>query len=132
MDITIPDPGEDRVLRHVKLEGTEYRLLTWDANGRAPTGQCLIGYAFWHPDGSLLFSGEDCGVSPFHAIDSDDALRGLLGFLTLKPGDTDDDYFDAYTPEQKAWCEAEAEDLQEWGMEADEDFEPPGFTDLDT
>jgi len=131
-ELHIPDPEEGHVLRHVTLGDTEYRLLTWDTGKRCTTGQHQIGYAFWHPDGRLLFSGDECGVAPSHCIDSDDALRGLLGFLTIQPGDTDDDYFESYTPEQLTWAETEAESLQEWGMESDEDFEAPEFEDIES
>ncbi len=60
---------------------------------------------------SVLFEGEDFGNSPMHAIDSDATVGSLMGFLTLRPGDTDADYFDAYTPEQLAYCAHHAEAL---------------------
>ena len=41
-----------------------------------------------------------------HADDADATLRALLGFLTLRPGDTDADYFDGYTQRQRAFCES--------------------------
>lgn len=79
-------------------------LTTWDANTRAHTGQHQLRYEFRNPDGSVLFEGADYGVAPAHAVDSDAALLGLLAFLTLKPGDTDSDYFEDYTPEQMSWA----------------------------
>jgi hypothetical protein len=96
------------------------------------TGQYVIGYRFSTPDGTVLFEAEDCGVAPSHPIDSDDALRGLLGFLTLKPGDTDAEYFAEYTPEQHEFAENEAEALQLWGMEPEsfDNGDPPAFEDL--
>jgi len=109
----IPDLSEHRVLRNVKV-AANHRLLTWDTGKRASTGQHKIGYAFFVSlqDEKPLFLGEDCGVSPMHCIDSADALLGLLSFLTLKPGDTDAEYFDSYTPDQLDWCKSsEAEDL---------------------
>ena len=60
---------------------------------------------------TLLFEGQDFSPSPLHAIDSDAAVVGLMGFLTLRPGDTDRDYFDKYTPEQWAFVEQHAEAL---------------------
>jgi len=58
-----------------------------------------------------LFEGADFAGSPMVADDSDACLATLLTFLTLRPGDTDRDYFDDYTPEQLDWtqdyaCEA--------------------------
>jgi hypothetical protein len=59
---------------------------------------------------TLIFQGEDFRPSAMDAIDSDAAAFTLLGFLTLKPGDTDREHFDDYTPAQLEWCQsAEAE-----------------------
>jgi hypothetical protein len=59
----------------------------------------------------VLFTGSDFSCAPGHATDSDDSIAALLGFLTLRPGDTDAEYFEAYTPEQLAYCDAHAETL---------------------
>jgi hypothetical protein len=122
--------NDDR-LRTVALGDTGYKLTTWDTGRHAPTGQRLLSYEFVAPDGTVLFKGADYGCSPMHCIDSDAALRGLIGFLTTKPGDTDPDYFENYTPEQLAFCEGDAEMLQDWGMEPDGEHEPPKFVGLD-
>ncbi len=45
-------------------------------------------------------------------LDGDQTVRGVLGFLALRPGDVEADYFDRYTPEQLAWRDQHAEDLQ--------------------
>lgn len=59
----------------------------------------------------IMFKGEDFGCSPLHAIDSDATVKSLMTFLTLRPGDTDWDYFKNYTPGQFAYCERHAEAL---------------------
>lgn len=60
----------------------------------------------------VLFEGEDFGPSPMHADDSDAAVRSLMTFLTLVPGDTDADYFEAYTPDQLDFASnGDAQDL---------------------
>lgn len=74
------------------------------------TGQYSLGYRFFM-DGKLLFSGEDYGCSPMHCIDSDESVACLLFFLTLKPGDTDDEYFEKYTEEQMDYARSHAEFL---------------------
>lgn len=132
----IPDADDPRRLRHVKLDpylpgkGPEYELITWDTNTRAHTGQHRIGYAFGRlGEASPIFIGEDCGVAPGDPIDSDAALRGLLGFLTLRPGDTDSEYFESYTAEQLAFADSEAETLSVYAMEESDD--PPAFENLD-
>lgn len=59
----------------------------------------------------VLFDAADYHGSPMHADDSNANVEGLMGFLTLRPGDTDDEYFASYTAEQRAYCEQWAESL---------------------
>lgn len=61
--------------------------------------------------GVVLFDAADYSGSLMHADDSDDNVEGLMGFLTLRPGDTDSEYFESYTPEQRAFAEQHAESL---------------------
>lgn len=91
-------------LRDVLLE-RGYRLKTWDT-GRTVGGKPAVGYELTGRAGAVLFTGEDFGCSPLHAVDSDEALRALCGFLFLRPGDTDRDYFDGYSAEQRAFAES--------------------------
>jgi len=60
---------------------------------------------------TIIFDAADYGVPSHQCIDSDDAVRGLLGFLTLRPGDTDSEYFETYTDAQRAYCAEHAEAL---------------------
>lgn len=117
-------------LRHVKLVWhPEYDIELWDCNERFGDGpQSRCAYRF-RKDGCSR--GSDYGCSPMVAIDSDEALIGLMGFLTLRPQDTDDEYFTRheYTPEQLAWAESAAEDLQPYGLD-EEEREPPRFIDV--
>jgi hypothetical protein len=46
-------------------------------------------------------------------------VRALMGFLTLRPGDTDDEYFDRYTPDQLAFADEHGEFL---GLEVEMRF----------
>jgi hypothetical protein len=128
--LKLPEAGDDRILRYVDVDG--YKLLTWDVNQRYGTGQSKVGYAFFTPEGKILFSGEDIGIAPSDPIDSDAALRAVLGWLTLKPGDTDSEFFERYTPEQMAFAEGPAEELQMWSIEPERGEEWWGeFKDLD-
>jgi hypothetical protein len=97
------------VLRHVRLE-SGHELLTYDKH-RTRDGRTLVGYVFSDPSGAVLFAGEDFRPSPMHADDSDATLRGLLGFLTLRPGDTDREYFADYTPAQRAFAASDTCEL---------------------
>lgn len=105
------------LLRNVVLGDTGYRLAVWDTERNASTGQLLLAYVLSSPDGTVIFKGDDFGCSPMHAIDSDESLRALLGFLTLRPGDTDEEYFANYTRRQRAFAQDEAEALQMWAEE---------------
>lgn len=59
----------------------------------------------------VVFDAADYHGSPMHSDDSNANVEGLMTFLTLRPGDTDDEYFESYTPEQRAFCEQHAESL---------------------
>ena len=100
---------------YLKGAGPSFRLRIGDVafrNGRDRISYTLeISGDDGRPPYSLLFEGNDFGPSPLHAIDSDDAVASLLGFLALRPGDTDSEYFDDYTPEQIEYTEQHAEAL---------------------
>lgn len=95
-------------IRKVQFVGNAsgYTLEVWDAQTTAPHGQSQLRYEFRSPAGIILFEGDDYGVAPSNAIDSDAALLGLLSYLTLRDGDTDSEYFERYTPEQRAWSDS--------------------------
>lgn len=99
-------------IRDVRL-AYDYRLTLWE-HSVDRDGRTFLRYRFCAPNGTVLFSGEDFGVPRHEAIDSDAVVRSLLGFLTLKPGDTDRDYFQDYTPEQLAWCEGSDAQTLAW------------------
>ena len=125
-DLSKPDwrceKHEDNdILRYVhfqpypKGKGPTFRLLTRDGRRYHRNGpQWQVGYRLtMHENGktTTLFCGEDYGCSPMDAIDSDACVKGIMGFLTLCPGDTDDEYFENYTPAQKDYCDRHAEAL---------------------
>lgn len=113
------NPTSETVLRRVRFQpyrkgrGPTFTLLTWDT-GRTGWGKWLVGYRLTMlQDGrrTVLFQGEDFGCAPMDSIDSDAAVEGVMSFLTLRPGDTDDEYFADYTPEQLEYCSRHAEAL---------------------
>lgn len=73
-------------------------------------GKEAVAYILSHR-GKIIFKGDDFGCSSLHAVDSDDTVKALMGFLTLRPGDTDSEYFDDYTTEQLEYCSRWAESL---------------------
>ena len=73
-----------------------------------------LAYRFFQVTGrinELIFEGEDYGCSPCDAIDSDASVASLMTFLTLRPGDTDDEYFEKYTERQLRFADEHAEAL---------------------
>lgn len=110
-------------LRNVMLGETGYRLQVWDTgNVKADFfTRHYLSYAFFAPGSDKpLFEGDDFSPSPMTVIDSDEALRCLIGFLTLRLGDTDKEYFKDYTDEQLEFAQGnDIEELQMFGMEED-------------
>lgn len=121
----IPDPLRDlELMRIVNIDG--YKLRLFDAQGRDEAGRWQVGYQFINPKGVTLFSGID--VYTHSGVDSNQTVREILGWLTLKPGDTDDDeYFAKYTDEQMDFAQSEAENLRFYALdpESDDDETPP-------
>ena len=83
-----------------------YKLTLRDTFNRDGMGKAILSYTLVSPSGVKLFSGADFHASPMHKAISRDSALALLGFLTLRPGDTDREYFDSYTPEQLAWAKS--------------------------
>ena len=96
-----------------------YVLRLFDA-GTDDEGREVLSYAFsdlfwtWQGDfGRRLFVGSDYRPSPLHALDSEESIAGLLGFLSLREGDTDSEYFNGYDERQLAWRDSDrSEELQ--------------------
>lgn len=99
-----------------KGQGPTFTLRMWDTGFTQRSGfaASIIAYKLvQHENGqsTVIFDAADFGSSPMHAIDSDNTVAGLLTFLTLRPGDTDADYFADYTDVQREYCEQHAETL---------------------
>jgi len=82
-----------------------FKLLVYWTHKRDSYGKEILAYKL-RDNGRLIFKERDFHCSPLHAIDSMNAVEALLSFLSLKPGDTDREYFDDYTPAQMAWCKS--------------------------
>lgn len=109
-----------QTIRTVRLQpyrmGPRFVLAVSDTYRRDHHGKHVLAYALsqHNEDGTkaLLFGGSDFACSPMVAIDSDECMACLLGFLCLRRGDTDREYFANYTPEQTEFSEKHAETLQ--------------------
>lgn len=68
-----------------------------------------------YADGVLIASGDNFSPAAYHAIGDYQSVCDLLGFLTLRPGDTDDKFFSNHTPQHLEWLETiQAEDVRAW------------------
>lgn len=104
----------NELLRHIKVGGV-FELKMWATSRTDNRGQTVIAYDFRRiGTDEPIFAAEDFAGSPMHADDSDDTVEGLLGFLTLRPGDTDQDYFDDYTKEQMDFALSQMCETMQW------------------
>jgi hypothetical protein len=71
-------------------------------------------------EGEIIFTGADFSAPV--GWTGQEIVSNLMGFLTLQPGDTDDEYFQNYTPRQLDWCATRAEDLSLETMEYEERY----------
>ena len=64
-----------------------FTLHLYDTYSYDRLGKSILAYEFYdHEEGDEpLFTGADFHCSPLHAIDSDETLAALLGFLSLHP-----------------------------------------------
>jgi hypothetical protein len=110
-----------RTEEHIaEWESDGFRLDLYDTGRVDRRGQTILAYDFWDGD-ALIFQGSDFAGSPLHADDSPATIGTLLGWLSLRPGDTDKDYFADYTPAQLAWCQERGELLGILAQELSDD-----------
>ena len=106
----------DRACRHVRTEtcepylpgsGSSFRLCIGRTGTFDRRGIELLCYELIEISGdeeTVLFTGDQFSPSPMFGLHDDRVVTALMGFLTLKPGDTDDDYFKDYTAKQLAFA----------------------------
>jgi hypothetical protein len=116
-----------RIAPYREGAGPRFYLSTWDTNTTDNGSHNVIGHRLTDETGTTIFTGECMGVSPMTAIDSDEALRSVITFLSLRPGDTDEEYFADYTDEQMSFAESHGEYV---GLYADNE-NPEPFENLD-
>jgi len=93
-----------------KGQGPTFSLALYELPGQSER----IGYTLRQHDRgktAVIFDGRDFRPSPLHAWDSDETVAAIMGFLTLRLGDTDREYFDRYTAEQIKFRDTHAETL---------------------
>ena len=95
--------------------GARFRLDMYDTGRYDNRGCTYIRYTFSFRSAKgapavTLFEGSDFAGSPLHADDSDETVRSLMTFLTIRPS-ADRTYCANYTETQLAFCSEHAETL---------------------
>lgn len=96
------------------LSGPSFSATLFDTHQLDRYGKSILKYRLTIRENGktrTLFMGSDYSPGAGTVIDSNDSYACLMSFLTLKPGDTDSDYFKNYTPTQLAFCDNHAETL---------------------
>jgi len=110
----------ERRLESIYIDGEPFRVeLYWSSERARQPGRVNLAYRFYH-GGDKIFEGLHFSPAPGLEVDGDESFGALLGFLSLQPGDTDDEYFEDYTPEQLAWAIEHGEELSWIAMELEE------------
>ena len=87
-------------------EGRKYSLRMNVCNYK--DGRLNFEYVLRNPDKKILFHGKDFSAPNGHTWKEN--AMSLMGFLTLRKGDTDDEYFNNYTDDQLAFSESNDND----------------------
>ena len=119
-----------RTIRLDASDGKRFTLALFDTY-QTRGGKCQLAYTLTSDDGTEIFTGSDFCASPLHSIDSDETLRSLLGFLTLRPGDVEPEYFEDYDPQQIEWRDAYAEEFSILSVEPEAGFEAIPLVDVE-
>lgn len=98
----------------VSYDGTRFRLTLshggeWDSAGRWQYAYRFEVKAHRESSYRVLFEGSD--MWGHDEPTSDRACAAAMGWLTLRPGDTDSEYFETYTADQLAYAGSYAESL---------------------
>lgn len=103
-------------------QGGWVTIKAWDGSlahplRRNPTHSPIDAEMSWRADGqrrgTVVFprGATYCAVTSSMTTDGIAARELVTSLFCMKPGDTDADYFEGYTPEQLAWVEQWAETL---------------------
>jgi hypothetical protein len=99
-----------------------FTLELWDTHRPTGTGRLahtLLAYRL-SDRSRVIFQGDSFTPPLGVCIDSDECVAACLFWFTLKPGDTDEEFFEGYTPQQRKWIESgRVDDLSSiaWEME---------------
>ena len=101
-----------------------FRLDLFETGKTDRDGKSVLAYRLFDQEHGRrpVFERADFHCSPLHAVDSDRTVASLLGFLSLRPGDTDREHFEHYTPRQLDWCQRRGEELSMLAHELEQTY----------
>ena len=93
--------------------GPSFTLHMYDAETTDSAGRYGVCFEF-KMGRETIFSSMTPANAAFghHCIDSNDAVKNVMGWITLKPGDTDREYFANYTQAQLDFASSHADTLE--------------------
>jgi hypothetical protein len=96
----------------VRRTGPLVVIHAFDGNHTGPHGHSRIDVEV-RLGGRVIFprGATWCGVPAGTCMDGIEAKESVLSLVAMKPGDTDEDYFADYTPEQLAFAEEYGESI---------------------
>lgn len=96
---------QKKAYHYFRVAHGKYTITLRDTGRVDSYRHALVEYQLIAPFKRAIFAGDDLGI-PYGANPTGrEAAYSLLAFLTLKPGDTDADFFASYTPEQLTWAD---------------------------
>ena len=108
-----------RLSPYRKGMGPTFTLELYDLNQSDSAGRFAVGYKLTEKRpgqkrSRVLFECKDpvCAVFVHSAVDSDETVENVLTWLTLRPGDTDAEWFESYSRDQLDFANSDAEALQ--------------------
>lgn len=111
--IVIPGFISSRLMAAYDIEG---HVLHVDMVGYTADNRERWRYILETPERVEIFDREfysGCGDQ----LSYGDAARSALSWATTRPGDTDAEFFDGYTPGQLAWVDEHAENLSLYSLD---------------
>lgn len=112
-ELIIHKPEKVRTVRFAPyVKGPRFTLHLYDVHEIDEAGRYGVGFVL-KIGRKVIFSELNPARVAYghHSVDGDAAVRNVMGWLTLRPGDTDSDYFTDYTQEQLDFASAHAETL---------------------
>lgn len=95
-----------------KLSTGWITMTAWESPEYSSTGHTRLDCEL-RQNGKTIFprGATYCGTPGHMTIDGDDAKELVASLFAMKPGDTDSEYFESYTPDQLEWAEQNGEEL---------------------